>query len=132
MFSVNQRFKNTSKTRKPQWYVCKVLIGLSCTIYSGSSLADTNHGQMAVSLAVIGGATAVNTGRNFGSSHYTWGAAEISLLKAGYKKPSNNPFEQPISKNESLATPSATLSPPTYYRAATTSERPRNSSVTAM
>ena len=87
MFSVNQRFKNTSKTRKPQWYVCKVLIGLSCTIYSGSSLADTNHGQMAVSLAVIGGATAVNTGRNFGSSHYTWGAAEISLLKAGYKKP---------------------------------------------
>ena len=87
MVSVNQRFKSTPKTKKPLRFICKVLVGLSCTIYSGSSLADTNHGHMAVSLAIISSNTSVNAERNFGTSHYTWGAAEISLLKAGYKKP---------------------------------------------
>ena len=87
MFSVNQRFKSTPQTKKTLRFIFKVLIGLSCAIYSGSSLADTNHGHMAVSLAIISSNTSVNAERNFGTSHYTWGAAEISLLKAGYKKP---------------------------------------------
>ena len=87
MFSDNQRSKNTPKTRNPLRFLCKVLVGLSCTIYSGSSLADTNHGHLAVSLAIINSNTSVNMERNFGASRYTWGAAEISLLKAGYKKP---------------------------------------------
>ena len=80
------------------------------------------------------------TGNGFGNTHFhlrldakipeVKNLFVIISMKADYKKPSNNPFEQPISKNESLATPSATLSPPTYYRAATISVPSKNSSVT--
>ena len=87
MFSVNQRFKKTAETKKHLRFICTVLAGLPFAIYSGSALADTNHGHMAVSLAIVSSNNAENSGRNFGASRYTWGAAEISLLKAGYIKP---------------------------------------------
>ena len=87
MVGVNKKINNIYKAKKALWLTCKVVVGLSCAIYSGSSLADTNHGHATVSLTIIGNSTSLNMERNFGTSHYTWGAAEISILKAGYKKP---------------------------------------------
>ena len=84
---VQRQTQNDEHCKKNLRFLCSLLVGLQCGIFSGPSFADTNHAHLAVSLAIIDSNAAVNAVRNFGASHYTWGAAEVSLSKAGYRSP---------------------------------------------
>lgn len=63
-----------------------MIIALPCAMLPGASFADTSRGHLTVSLAIINSADSIGARRDFGTSHYTWGAAEVALENAGYVK----------------------------------------------
>jgi hypothetical protein len=67
--------------------VCAALLSLGSLLFSVPSFAGTNAALFRVSLAIVSNADRPTPQRDVGSSHYTWGAAEVSLMNAGYAKP---------------------------------------------
>lgn len=87
MFLNSNKNKKNRAYSKPSLSLYAVLLALSCLTNSGQSFAGTNAALVRVSLAIGSSADTFTPERNIGSSHYTWGAAEVSLLNAGYAKP---------------------------------------------
>jgi hypothetical protein len=77
----NKSFSNSSLK------LCAVFLSLGCSLFSGPTIAGTNAALFRVSLVVTNNADRPAPQRNVGLSHYTWGAAEVSLMNAGFAKP---------------------------------------------
>lgn len=87
MLAVKLNFDNKLNPRKHSRATVIFFIFFLSTFYSISSFADTSRGRLTISLAIMSAKNLASSERSFVNSRYTWGAAEVSLLKAGYLKP---------------------------------------------
>lgn len=84
-------FTNSNKSynsiNKPSLSSFALLLSLGCMFHSEPTFAGTNAALFRVSLAIASNADRLMPQRDLGSSRFTWGAAEVSLMNAGYAKP---------------------------------------------
>ena len=79
-----QNFSPCARVRKPALAILAAISLGSCLFLSTPIQAASSTGIMKVGL-VIGASNNIVKASNFSSSaHFTWGAAEVSIAKAGY------------------------------------------------
>ena len=65
-------------------YLFSAVIGLAVAGGSSVSIAKTTNNSLMVSLNILGKSSNPVQEPKFGASHYTWGAAELSLTRTDY------------------------------------------------